>query len=120
MSWFNKNEYKTFLKQRLKEEKKRFKVALDIEKYRIKKSNCLKYILDQIDLKIDRYIKELPKTGIGNIKPRINPIFVLNLIKDLYGMIKLLKDLLKNILIKNFAIQLNIKTHIFDLSTYKK
>ena len=36
MSWFNKNEYKTFLKQRLKEEKKRFKVALDIEKYRIK------------------------------------------------------------------------------------
>lgn len=89
MSWFNKNEYKTFLKQRLKEEKKRFKVALDIEKYRIK-------------------------------KPRINPIFVLNLIKDLYGMIKLLKDLLKNILIKNFAIQLNIKTHIFDLSTYKK
>lgn len=41
MSWFNKNEYKTFLKQRLKEEKKRFKVALDIEKYRIKKSNCL-------------------------------------------------------------------------------
>lgn len=26
MSWFNKNEYKTFLKQRLKEEKKRFKV----------------------------------------------------------------------------------------------
>lgn len=31
MSWFNKNEYKTFLKQRLKEEKKRFKVALDIE-----------------------------------------------------------------------------------------
>lgn len=93
MSWFNKNEYKTFLKQRLKEEKKRFKVALDIEKYRIKKSNCLKYILDQIDLKI---------------------------VKDLYGMIKLLKDLLKNILIKNSAIQLNIKTHIFDLSTYKK
>lgn len=38
MSWFNKNEYKTFLKQRLKEEKKRFKVALDIEKYRIIKS----------------------------------------------------------------------------------
>lgn len=38
----------------------------------------------------------------------------------LYGMIKLLKDLLKNILIKNSAIQLNIKTHIFDLSTYKK
>ena len=28
--------------------------------------------------------------------------------------------ILKNILIKNFAIQLNIKTHIFDLSTYKK
>lgn len=56
MSWFNKNEYKTFLKQRLKEEKKRFKVALDIEKYRIKKSNCLKYILDQIDLKIDRVL----------------------------------------------------------------
>lgn len=65
MSWFNKNEYKTFLKQRLKEEKKRFKVALDIEKYRIKKSNCLKYILDQIDLKIDRYTKELPKTDIS-------------------------------------------------------
>lgn len=62
MSWFNKNEYKTFLKQRLKEEKKRFKIALSIEKYRIKKS----------------------------------------------------------ILIKNSAIQLNIKTHIFDLSTYKK
>ena len=36
MSWFNKNEYKTFLKQRLKEEKKRFKIALSIEKYRIK------------------------------------------------------------------------------------
>lgn len=64
MSWFNKNEYKTFLKQRLKEEKKRFKVALDIEKYRIKKSNCLEYILDQIDLKIDRYTKELPKPVI--------------------------------------------------------
>ena len=33
MSWFNKNEYKTFLKQRLKEEKKRFKVVqtTDIE-----------------------------------------------------------------------------------------
>ena len=51
MGWFNKNEYKTFLKQRLKEEKKRFKAALDIEKYRIKKSNCLEYILNQIDLK---------------------------------------------------------------------
>ena len=63
MSWFNKNEYKTFLKQRLKEEKKRFKVSLDIEKYRIKKSNCLEYILNQIDLKINRYIKELPRTG---------------------------------------------------------
>lgn len=36
MNWFNKNEYKTFLKQRLKEEKKRFKIALSIEKYRIK------------------------------------------------------------------------------------
>lgn len=46
MSWFNKNEYKTFLKQRLKEEKKQFKIVLSIEKYRIKKSNCLKYILD--------------------------------------------------------------------------
>lgn len=90
MSWFNKNEYKTYFKQKLKAEKKQFKIALGIEKYRIKKSNCLKYILNQIDLKIDRYIK------------------------------KLLKDLLKNILIKNFAIQLNIKTHIFDLSTYKK
>lgn len=51
MNWFNKNEYKTFLKQRLKEEKKRFKVALDIEKYRIKKSNCLEYILDQPNIR---------------------------------------------------------------------
>lgn len=76
MSWFNKNEYKTFLKQRLKEEKKRFKVALDIEKYRIKKSNCLKYILDQIDLKIQRpiwddkiaegFIKEYPDKKFRN------------------------------------------------------
>lgn len=48
MNWFNKNEYKTFLKQRLKEEKKRFKVALDIEKYRIKKSNCLEYNIADI------------------------------------------------------------------------
>lgn len=30
MSWFNKNEYKTFLKQRLKEEKKRFKVVFEM------------------------------------------------------------------------------------------
>jgi hypothetical protein len=80
MSWFNKNEYKTFLKQRLKEEKKRFKVALDIEKYRIKKSNCLKYILDQIDLKIDRYIKELPKTGFQatSVDNNIADIFNMN------------------------------------------
>lgn len=56
MSWFNKNEYKTYFKQKLKAEKKQFKIALGIEKYRIKKSNCLKYILNQIDLKIDRYI----------------------------------------------------------------
>lgn len=63
MSWFNKNEYKTFLKQRLKEEKKRFKVALDIEKYRIKKSNCLKYILDQI---AEGFIKEYPDKKFRN------------------------------------------------------
>lgn len=53
-------------------------------------------------------------------KARDQPNIRTKFIKDLYGMIKLLKDLLKNILIKNFAIQLNIKTHIFDLSTYKK
>lgn len=76
MSWFNKNEYKTFLKQRLKEEKKRFKVALDIEKYRIKKSNCLEYILDQIDLKIDRYTKELPKTGYFIIEDYSLPEYI--------------------------------------------
>lgn len=76
MSWFNKNEYKLFLKQRLKEEKKRFKVALDIEKYRIKKSNCLKYILDQIDLKINRYIKELPRTGYFIIEDYSLPEYI--------------------------------------------
>lgn len=76
MSWFNKNEYKTFLKQRLKEEKKRFKVALDIEKYRIKKSNCLEYILNQIDLKINRYIKELPRTGYFIIEDYSLPEYI--------------------------------------------
>lgn len=76
MSWFNKNEYKTYFKQKLKAEKKQFKIALGIEKYRIKKSNCLKYILNQIDLKIDRYIKELLRTGYFIIEDYSLPEYV--------------------------------------------
>lgn len=76
MNLFHKNEYKTYLKQRFKEEKKQFKIAFSIEKERIKRSNCLKYILDQIDLKIDKTFEKLPKTGYVIIKDFNLPEYV--------------------------------------------
>ena len=73
MSWFKRDEYKAYLKQRLKEQKIRYKKAIRIEKYRIKKSDCLSYILNQIDLVISRSTLELPETGYWIIESYFIP-----------------------------------------------